>query len=140
MERSKSKLLLEKYGRYLFRATSTREIVIKSADGCYIRDMDGNSYLDMTSGVWCAILGHSHPKHSQAVVEQTNKIVYIAKSFWGYPVLEAAEACALVDMCLEDGVFFDFAPWSSVFRILPALTISDQEIEKSLQEIGRAHV
>jgi 4-aminobutyrate aminotransferase/4-aminobutyrate aminotransferase/(S)-3-amino-2-methylpropionate transaminase len=42
-------------------------IVFESGHGATIRDVDGNVFLDFSSGVYVTNLGHSHPKVSEAV-------------------------------------------------------------------------
>lgn len=39
---------------------STKAIVRSS--GCWLYDSDGRHYLDFEAGVWCTVLGHSHPR------------------------------------------------------------------------------
>ena len=43
------------------------QIVWKSASGCVVNDVDGNSYLDWTSGVLVTNVGHCHPHLVSAI-------------------------------------------------------------------------
>ncbi len=45
-------------------------IVWKSANGVVVEDVDGNTYIDFTSGVLVTNVGHSHPAHVRAIQEQ----------------------------------------------------------------------
>ncbi len=51
-------------------SVDSNPVYIKSADGAYIYDVDGNSYIDYVGGFGPHILGHRHPKVLEAM-EQT---------------------------------------------------------------------
>jgi glutamate-1-semialdehyde 2,1-aminomutase len=55
-----------------FKAVGGRPIVIESASGCLMTDVDGNTYIDFVGSWGPMILGHAHPKVLQAV-EQSLK-------------------------------------------------------------------
>lgn len=42
-------------------------VVFESGSGCTLRDVDGNTYLDFSSGIYVTTLGHCHPKITQAI-------------------------------------------------------------------------
>ena len=42
-------------------------VAFESGRGCVLVDVDGNRYLDFSSGIYVATLGHCHPKISEAV-------------------------------------------------------------------------
>jgi 4-aminobutyrate aminotransferase len=46
-----------------------------SAEGVIVRDVDGNEYIDLTSGVLVTNVGHSHPKHVAAIQEQAARLL-----------------------------------------------------------------
>lgn len=50
-------------------------IVWKRGERCFIEDVDGNVFLDMTSGVLVANAGHSHPRLVAAMKDQVGKVV-----------------------------------------------------------------
>ncbi len=55
--------------------SSQPPIVWESAEGCIVRDVDGNEYIDWTSGVLVTNIGHCHPKHVQAIQEQVARLM-----------------------------------------------------------------
>ena len=71
-------------------------VIIESAKGSFLRDTEGKRYLDLGSGLWCAILGHSNPEFNKALTEQIEKIIHLGGGFWSTSVLEAAEQIASV--------------------------------------------
>lgn len=48
-------------------------IVVESAKGNVVRDVDGNEFLDIIGGIGVNGLGHSHPKFVKAITEQVEK-------------------------------------------------------------------
>jgi glutamate-1-semialdehyde 2,1-aminomutase len=49
-------------------------IAFASAHGNYLRDVDGNEYLDYHGGFGTAVLGYSHPEVDQAVAQATSDV------------------------------------------------------------------
>ncbi len=50
-------------------------IVWESAQGCVVRDVDGNEYLDWTSGVLVTNVGHCHPQHVRAIQDAVARLM-----------------------------------------------------------------
>ncbi|MCD6360412.1 MAG: aminotransferase class III-fold pyridoxal phosphate-dependent enzyme, partial [Armatimonadetes bacterium] len=72
----KSAELLEMSDQYEAGATSRQQpFVWDHAEGCVITDVDGNTYLDWTSGVLVTNVGHCHPKHVEAVQKQVARLM-----------------------------------------------------------------
>lgn len=44
-------------------------VAFESGKGCTLTDVDGNVYLDFSSGIYVTTLGHCHPKVSEAVAK-----------------------------------------------------------------------
>ena len=42
-------------------------IIFKAAKGTKLIDMDNNEYYDLTSGMMCMVLGHSHPELTEVI-------------------------------------------------------------------------
>ena len=42
-------------------------VAFESGHGCVLRDVDGNEYIDFSSGIYVTTLGHCHPKVTEAV-------------------------------------------------------------------------
>lgn len=58
----KSKALIEKWHRYEADAVGYQaQIVWDTAQGCVVNDVDGNRFIDWTSGVLVTNVGHCHP-------------------------------------------------------------------------------
>lgn len=50
------------------------QMAIKSAQGRYLEDLDGNRYLDFMAGVCVCSLGHSHPEYIRAIKAQLDQV------------------------------------------------------------------
>ena len=50
-------------------------VAFESGQGCTLRDVDGNTYIDFSSGIYVATLGHCHPKVTEAVQKWTGKLM-----------------------------------------------------------------
>jgi len=92
----KSLELWDKYGQYIFMCMPYSDGLIQEAHGCTLTDLDGNKTLDLAAGQFCTILGHSHPKFIEKVVEQMRLVVHVGSQFLSPIVLEAAEKFASV--------------------------------------------
>ena len=55
-------------------------IMFKSGKGVKLIDMDGNEYYDMSSGMMCMVLGHSHPELTEVIKEMAG--TFIHQSSW----------------------------------------------------------
>jgi len=72
-------------------------LVIERAEGNLVFDVDGNCFLDFTSGVGTNPLGHCHPKVVEAIRQQTGKFIHLSGTDFYYPAqVRLAERLAAV--------------------------------------------
>lgn len=67
-------------------------LIIESGQGAILRDTAGKEYLDANSSIWTSLHGHRHPKITQAIKDQLDRIAH--SSFLGLsnvPAIELAE-------------------------------------------------
>ncbi|MHC4738330.1 MAG: aspartate aminotransferase family protein [Planctomycetota bacterium] len=50
-------------------------VVFSEGKGCTLTDVDGNRYIDFSSGIYVTNLGHCHPKVSEAVSRWANRLM-----------------------------------------------------------------
>ena len=50
-------------------------VVFDKGFGCTLEDVDGNRYIDFSSGIYVATLGHCHPKVSEAVAHAAKTLM-----------------------------------------------------------------
>jgi len=84
------------YQPYLSPALAkTTDLVMESGHGVYIKDIDGNEYMDFVQGIAVNALGHAHPKIVKAISEQAAKLVTASFNLVNYPpTLELAKKIA----------------------------------------------
>jgi len=74
----RSKALHDRCTKY-FKGLSSQvklfPVCFESGHGCTLTDVDGNRYLDFSSGIYVTTLGHCHPKVSQAVAKYANTLM-----------------------------------------------------------------
>src|SRR5438093_10549607 len=67
--------------------------VADSGQGCWVRDVDGNLFLDFTAGIAVASTGHSHPRVIEAIERQARKLTHFSLAdFYHRPAAELAAA------------------------------------------------
>lgn len=64
-----------KYFRGLSGQVKLFPVAFESGEGCVLRDVDGNEYIDFSSGIYVTTLGHCHPKVSEAVAHYAKRLM-----------------------------------------------------------------
>ena len=77
--------------RYLLPvvAQGLEPVVVASASGRTVTDVDGKQYLDCFSGISVVNAGHNHPRIIAAAKEQMDKLVHVASCVYHVPVVGA---------------------------------------------------
>jgi len=72
--------------------TRAEPIVADEGWGCYVKDVDGNVFLDLSSGMFVLNYGYSHPRLVNAVKKQIPKLTHFAGTDFYYEAqIELAE-------------------------------------------------
>ncbi len=50
-------------------------VAFESGHGCVLVDVDGNKYIDFSSGIYVTTLGHCHPKISGAIAKYASRLM-----------------------------------------------------------------
>lgn len=50
-------------------------VTFESGEGCVLRDVDGNRYIDFSSGIYVTTLGHCHPKISEGIARAASQLM-----------------------------------------------------------------
>ncbi len=64
-----------KYFKGLSGQVKQFPVAFESGEGCVLRDVDGNEYIDFSSGIYVATLGHCHPKVSEAIAKYAGQLM-----------------------------------------------------------------
>ncbi len=80
------------------------------AEGAHVRDVDGNLYIDLTSGFGVAAVGHRHPRVVEAVRAQAGRLLHGLGDVHGHPLrVELAERLVRLAPVDEPQVFFSIS-------------------------------
>ena len=70
-------------------------LVLDSAKDCLLKDVDGNEYIDLNSGIACLNVGHNHPRVIAAIKNQCEKFLHYSNTDFYYEhVINLAEKLA----------------------------------------------
>ncbi|MFI5105342.1 MAG: aminotransferase class III-fold pyridoxal phosphate-dependent enzyme, partial [Terriglobales bacterium] len=64
--------------------TRSYPLVAKSGRGCIIEDVDGNEFLDFSSGIAVCSTGHCHPEVVAAIQKQAGELIHMSGTDFYY--------------------------------------------------------
>jgi acetylornithine aminotransferase/acetylornithine/N-succinyldiaminopimelate aminotransferase len=96
IQAAEKKLLLNTYQR--------TPVLFVSGSGVYLRDEQGEDYLDLLSGIGVSALGYAHPAVEAAIAAQSKKLLHTSNLF--YHEYTAELALRLTEISGLDRVFF----------------------------------
>ena len=83
--------------RHVLQTYKRAPIVLVRGQGARVWDTEGKDYLDFTSGVGVASLGHANPGLARVIAEQASTLVHTSNLFFHpYPGRAVREARAAV--------------------------------------------
>lgn len=88
--------VIPSYGRF--------DLVLSHGSGSYVYDVCGKRYLDLGGGIAVSALGHAHPAITEALVEQSRKLIHISNFYYHEPQGRLAQA--LVNLLGPGKCFF----------------------------------
>ena len=90
-----AKKIVDEDTKYLVTTTKSLPIVAERAQGAFVEDVDGNVYLDFSTGISVTNVGHIHPYVRDRVAEQLDKLWHFAGTDYYYKEqVDAARAIA----------------------------------------------
>lgn len=84
------------------------DLQVASGEGCWITTVDGERYLDFTSGIAVTSTGHCHPQVVAAIAEQAQRFVHAQVNCYRHDLLEPL-AARLAELAPADIDTFFFA-------------------------------
>src|SRR5437763_1548063 len=90
------KNVVPSYGRF--------DIALSHGSGSYVFDVTGKRYLDFGGGIAVTSLGHAHPAITEALIEQSRKLVHISNLYYHEPQGRLAEV--IVNLIAPGKMFF----------------------------------
>src|SRR5208283_5815763 len=88
--------------------TRVYPLVVEKARGLWVQDVDGNRFLDFTSGIAVNSTGHCHPEVVEAIRDQAGKLIHMSGTdFYYSPQIALAEKLAeIANVAGKAKVFF----------------------------------
>ena len=90
------KRVVPSYGRF--------DLVLSQGSGSYVWDVAGRRYLDLGAGIAVCALGHAHPEITDALIEQSRRLVHVSNLYYHEP--QGRLAAAIVKLIGPGKVFF----------------------------------
>jgi 4-aminobutyrate aminotransferase len=82
----KGQEIIEMDDRYIATTTKTSPVAVSKAKGAMVWGVDGNRYLDFTSGIGVTNTGHCHPRVVEAVRRQAGELMHFAGTDFYYEI------------------------------------------------------
>src|SRR5881394_308056 len=80
------------------------QLALSHGSGTYVYDVAGRRFLDLGGGIAVCCLGHAHPAVTEALLEQSRKLVHVSNLYYTEPQGRLAEA--LVNLLGQGKLFF----------------------------------
>jgi len=77
--------VLEKDAKFISQSyTRVYPLVVRSAKGLWVEDVDSNRFLDFTSGIAVCNTGHCHPRIVEAIQKQAEQLIHMSGTDFYY--------------------------------------------------------
>lgn len=96
MKKRGDEALVGNYGRY--------PVAFAEGSGCTLTDVEGKKYIDFLAGIAVCSLGHCHPRVTEAIKSQAERLIHVSNLYYTEPQTRLAEL--LVANSFGDKVFF----------------------------------
>ena len=103
-QRSTQNEIRELFDKYVVPSYARFDLVLERSEGSYVWDANGRRYLDFGGGIAVCVLGHANREISEALAEQSRKLVHVSNLYYTEP--QARLAKRIVDLTAPGRVFF----------------------------------
>ena len=104
VQRSKAEKIHRTFEKFVVPSYARFDLVLERGEGSYVWDVDGKRYLDLAGGIAVCSLGHAHPEITEALTEQSQKLIHVSNLY--YNELQGWLAKRIVDLIAPGRVFF----------------------------------
>ena len=94
----------ELFEQYVVPSYARFDLVTERGEGSHVWDANGKRYLDLGGGIAVCALGHAHPEITEALIEQSKKLVHTSNLYYTEP--QARLAKRIVDLTAPGRIFF----------------------------------
>ena len=102
--RNQFETIRELFARNVVPSYGRFDLALSHGSGSHLFDVNGRRYLDFGGGIAVCALGHAHPAITEALVEQSKKLVHISNLYYQEPQGRLAQA--LVELIGPGKCFF----------------------------------
>jgi acetylornithine/N-succinyldiaminopimelate aminotransferase len=96
--------LKELFNTFVLPSYTRFDLAFSHGAGSYLWDLCGNRYLDLGGGIAVNALGHAHPEITQALLEQSQRLVHTSNLYYHEPQGRLAQQ--IVSLIAPGKVFF----------------------------------
>jgi acetylornithine aminotransferase/acetylornithine/N-succinyldiaminopimelate aminotransferase len=89
--RNQFETIRELFSKHVVPSYARFDLALARGAGSYVWDVNGRRYLDLGGGIAVCALGHSNPEITEALVEQSQKLVHISNLYYHEPQGRLAE-------------------------------------------------
>ena len=104
MSTSTTDSIRDLFEHYVVPSYARFDLVLERGDGTYVWDVRGHRYLDLAGGIAVCALGHANPNITEALAEQSQKLIHVSNLYYAEP--QARLAKRIVDLIAPGRVFF----------------------------------
>jgi acetylornithine/N-succinyldiaminopimelate aminotransferase len=80
------------YQRNVVPSYARFDLALDHGEGSYVYDVAGKRYLDLGGGIAVCALGHANPEITDALLEQSRKLLHVSNLYFTKPQAQLAEA------------------------------------------------
>jgi acetylornithine aminotransferase/acetylornithine/N-succinyldiaminopimelate aminotransferase len=102
--RSTDNEIRELFERFVVPSYARFDLALERGEGRYVWDVNGRRYLDLGGGIAVCALGHAHSAITDALLEQSRRLVHVSNLYYTEP--QARLAKRIVDLIAPGRVFF----------------------------------
>src|SRR6266403_1959410 len=103
-QRSTPNDIRELFDNYVVPTYARFDLVLERGEGSSVWDVNGRRYLDFGGGIAVCVLGHANLEITDALAEQSRKLVHVSNLYYTEP--QARLAKRIVDLIAPGRVFF----------------------------------
>src|SRR5665213_888319 len=102
--RNQMQSIQERFQKNVIPTYARFEIALERGEGSRLWDVNGKRYLDFGGGIAVCALGHANPEITEALIDQSRKLVHISNLYYQEPQGRLAEK--LVQLIGPGKIFF----------------------------------
>src|SRR5438034_31553 len=103
-QRSTQRRVRDEFQQFVVPSYARFDLVLERGEGSSVWDVSGRRYLDFGGGIAVCVLGHANPEITDALAEQSRKLVHVSNLYYTEP--QARLAKRIVDLIAPGRVFF----------------------------------